>query len=137
MGKLNCWNWTNCGRYPGGPKVKELGECPAATFNISDGFLGGRTGGRACCYITGTFCGGKIQGTVQDKSKGCMLCDYYLSLKQEFSTQVSLTQFNNYVNSATKVRTPANQAWVARYKTGEETAQGAKRRYRKSRASAT
>jgi len=28
-GKLNCWEFKKCGRQPGGPKVAELGVCPA------------------------------------------------------------------------------------------------------------
>ena len=130
MGKLNCWNWKNCGRYPGGPKTSELGACPAATFGGSDGFLNGRNGGRACCYITGTFCGGKIQGTHMDKSKGCKECDYYFALKSEFGNGLSLIQFNKYADSSTSAGTPDNQDWVATYKTGDETSKGAKRRYR-------
>lgn len=57
MGKLNCWNWKNCGRYPGGSKAKDLGICTASVHDEVDGFMNGRNAGRACMYIFGTFCG--------------------------------------------------------------------------------
>jgi len=43
-----------------------MGVCPAATFEAADGFCEGKNGGRACVYITGTFCSGTIQGTQVD-----------------------------------------------------------------------
>ncbi len=62
MGKLNCWNWKNCGRYPSGPKIKELRVCRVAEYDESDDFLGGREAGRGRMYVSGTLCGGKVQG---------------------------------------------------------------------------
>ncbi len=111
MGKLNCWNFKGCGRYPGGPKESELGVCPAATATEADGYLGGRNGGRACMYITGTFCGGTIQGTAQEKEKNCSGCEYYQMLKKKFGQQVSVLEFSKYVEGPKTVFTPADQPW--------------------------
>jgi hypothetical protein len=77
MAKLNCWEGKNCGRQPGGAKVKELGVCPAATSAGCDGVNGGKNGGRACWAIAGTLCGGKVQGTFATKLANCMGCDFY------------------------------------------------------------
>ncbi len=61
--KQNCWEMKKCGREPGGVKTPELGLCPASTDKTADGLNGGKNGGRICWAVTGTFCGGKIQGT--------------------------------------------------------------------------
>jgi len=44
-------------------KVAELGVCPAVVDTSSNGLNGGKNGGRMCWAITGTFCGGQVQGS--------------------------------------------------------------------------
>ena len=99
MGAINCWQFKNCGREPDGAKTDSLGVCPAATLVVADGFLGGVNGGRACAYITGTFCGGKIQGTHKDKEKHCGSCDFYKELKKEHGSGASVMKFDAHVGS--------------------------------------
>ncbi len=111
MGKLNCWNYKKCGRYPGGPKEKEFGTCPATTIKEADGYLGGRNGGRACMYIAGTFCGGVVQGTAKDKEKNCGGCDYFKMLKKQFGQEVGVLKFSQYVKKPKQPFTPPNQPW--------------------------
>ncbi len=81
--KYNCWDFKKCGREPGGPKVRELGICPAAADESSDGLNGGKNGGRICWAIAGTFCDGKVQGTYAQKRLSCMLCEFYDLVKEE------------------------------------------------------
>ncbi|MBF0357807.1 MAG: hypothetical protein HQL70_04310 [Magnetococcales bacterium] len=131
MGTLNCWNWKNCGRYPGGPKVNEFGVCPATTETQADGFLNGRAAGRGCAYVAGTFCGGKIQGSAQDKTHDCIKCDYYKALKSEFGSALSAIQFNKYLNKPNKKITKKNQRWVAASKSARQTMIAAKANYNK------
>lgn len=84
MIKVNCWEIMKCGREPAGAKVKELGVCPAAVNTTADGINGGKNGGRACWAITGTLCGGKVQGIFADKFHNCKTCKFYeLVLKEE------------------------------------------------------
>ena len=83
MEKLNCWEFKKCGREPAGVKVKELGECPAAILSSSNGRNGGSNGGRICWAITGTFCGGIVQGTFAHKQLSCMNCDFFKLVKNE------------------------------------------------------
>ncbi len=71
--KLNCWEFKDCGRQPGGARVGKLGICPAAAMNR----------GRSCWAIAGTFCGGEIQGTFAHKRSTCMSCEFFLRVKQE------------------------------------------------------
>lgn len=133
MGLLNCWNWKDCGRYPGGPKAKELGICPATECNESDGYLGGRGGGRGCIYLTGTLCGGKVQGSFAAKQANCMKCDFYLALKDEFGNKLNSTELKKYskLSLSQKTITNENQRWVAKKKSGAETAIAAKSNYKK------
>ncbi|MBI5643486.1 MAG: hypothetical protein HY954_08435 [Deltaproteobacteria bacterium] len=79
--KLNCWEAKQCGREPGGAKVSELGVCPACTDGASNKLNGGKNGGRLCWAITGSFCGGKVQGTFAQKKLTCMSCDFYKLVK--------------------------------------------------------
>jgi hypothetical protein len=83
MGKLNCWEFKKCGRQPGGPKVADLGVCPAAAFTAFDGVHGGKNAGRGCWAIAGSLCGGKIQGTYAQKLLNCWRCEFMNKVKQE------------------------------------------------------
>lgn len=47
-GKLNCWEFTNCGREPGGVLADREGVCSVATALHHDGENDGRAGGRVC-----------------------------------------------------------------------------------------
>lgn len=75
--KNNCWEVKKCGREPGGIKVAELGECPASTHTEANGINNGKNGGRICWAITGTLCGGTVQGTYAQKQVSCMVCEHY------------------------------------------------------------
>ena len=77
MPKLNCWELKKCGRESGGAKVAELGVCPAATELRLHDTNSGRNGGRACWALTGTLCGGKVQGTFAMKLGNCLACEFY------------------------------------------------------------
>ncbi len=81
--KQNCWENKKCGREPGGAKVSELGECPAATDKSSDGINRGKNAGRICWAVAGTFCGGKVQGTFAEKRLSCIDCNFYKKVKEE------------------------------------------------------
>ena len=130
MGKLNCWNFKNCGRYPGGPKADEMGICPTTTLNAADGFLGGRAAGRGCAYVTGTFCGGNIQGTHQEKAKNCQKCDYYKALKKQFGRKMGIAEFNAWNRKESgQPQTSATQPWTDPDRTGEVVAQAAQKHY--------
>src|SRR5512146_981706 len=95
--RLNCWEFKKCGREPGGAQSAAMGVCPAATFKAADGFLGGRNGGRACTYVTGTFCSGTVQGTYREKSKNCDECDFYEKVRQEEGAACSIFSFVAYI----------------------------------------
>ncbi len=81
--KLNCWEFMGCGREPGGANVESKGVCPAATEEAASGLHGGHCGGRACWAITGTLCGGAVQGSFAAKMGSCLDCDFYKLVKYE------------------------------------------------------
>ncbi len=81
--KLNCWEYKNCGRQPGGHRANELGICPVTTFQDLGGVHGGRNAGRACWVVAGSLCGGKIQGTYAQKLHNCWRCDFMNRVKKE------------------------------------------------------
>ncbi|HTP52963.1 MAG TPA: hypothetical protein VMK42_19895 [Anaeromyxobacteraceae bacterium] len=92
MSSTNCWEHKKCGRQPGGPKVAELGVCPVTTSTRSNGLNHGHNGGRACWVISGSLCGGKVQGSFASKMTNCAACDFYVAVKAE--------EGNTYVNSS-------------------------------------
>lgn len=79
----NCWDIKKCERQPGGAKIDELGLCPASIDASADGLNNGKNGGRICWALTGTFCGGKVQGTSAQKMNSCLACEFYLQVKRE------------------------------------------------------
>ena len=83
MALQNCWEFKQCGRQRGGPKVRELGVCPAAKTRAADGLNGGTNAGRICWAVSGTFCGGEVQGSFAHKRLNCMTCDFFAVTKQE------------------------------------------------------
>lgn len=81
--KQNCWEFKQCGREPGGKKVKDLGVCPVVNDSICNTMNGGKNAGRICWAVAGTFCGSKIRGTFVQKQVSCMICDFFKKVKEE------------------------------------------------------
>ena len=80
---INCWEYFDCGREPGGARVSELGVCPATIALTLDGTHGGKNAGRACWVVAGTFCDSLLQGTFARKIDSCEQCDFYILVKSE------------------------------------------------------
>lgn len=80
---VNCWDFKKCGRQPGGSQVPNLGVCPASIDEKASGMNDGRNGGRVCWALTGTLCGGKVQGTFAEKLSNCVECDFYRLVQAE------------------------------------------------------
>ncbi len=79
----NCWEFKKCGREPGGAKVGELGECPAAKQDWLDGQNGGTQGGRLCWIVQATLCGNQVQGDFFSKLGNCVKCEFLKSVMRE------------------------------------------------------
>ena len=83
---MNCWEFMNCGREPGGTKAQKLGICPAAKETGFNGFNQGINAGRLCWLVAGTFCGDTYQGTYADKYVSCKNCNFYKKIHSETGT---------------------------------------------------
>ena len=83
MAKINCWEFIRCGREPNGKKDREFGPCPAATEALAHGINNGINAGRSCWVVSGSLCGGKIQGSYAEKLGGCLKCDFFSHVRQE------------------------------------------------------
>lgn len=81
--KQNCWEIKECDREFGGARSRELGVCPATTEEGFDGVNSGKKGGRICWAVTGTLCGGEVQGTFAKKRASCMACEVFKTVKKE------------------------------------------------------
>lgn len=90
--KLNCWQYRNCGREPGGKNAEKLGICPAAKEQKLHGIHGGTAGGRACWVVPGTH---HIDGPNEDyliqKYRRCSNCDFYKKVRAEEGRNFLLT----------------------------------------------
>lgn len=95
--KLNCWEYKECGREPGGEKAGEFGVCPAASDTSFDGINTGRCAGRFCWAVAGTFCGGNVQGTFAEKRDSCLSCNFFNRVQAEEGTANLRTKFLNFV----------------------------------------
>lgn len=76
MRRQNCWEAMACGREPGGKHASERGICPAAASGEHDGANRGRFRGRVCWLVTGTLCGGHVQGSFAKKMAHCLDCAF-------------------------------------------------------------
>jgi hypothetical protein len=71
--KIDCWEFNDCGRVPGGYNVKEMGLCPAGNEIWCDEVQKSKSSGKFCWSIAvdGKLC------------KNCGECKYYLKERAE------------------------------------------------------
>ena len=89
--KYNCWETKKCGREPGGIYTKDKGFCPAAIAKDADTINSGKNGGRCCWVIAGTFCQGKVAGSIAQKIENCLECDFYQKVRDEEGKNFKMT----------------------------------------------
>ena len=85
--KINCWEYTNCGREFGGEKANELGVCQASIELFVDGINNGKNAGRFCWEISGTGNGNEVNGTYAKKLLSCRSCGFFKTVKEQESVQ--------------------------------------------------
>jgi len=81
--KLNCWEYTKCGREEGGAHALELGVCPASLESKLDGTHGGAKAGRACWVVAGTFCKEPALGAHARSLHTCVDCKFFQLVERE------------------------------------------------------
>ncbi|MFA5848753.1 MAG: hypothetical protein WC833_02630 [Bacteroidales bacterium] len=95
---LNCWEYFECGREPGGVNIEELGVCPATNSDDFKGVNNGKCGGRFCWVVAGTFCKGEVQGTHAKKLKDCIDCPFLKYVNEEEGREFILNKPNQNKN---------------------------------------
>lgn len=98
----NCWEAMKCGREPGGRRANKVDICPAAADSSFDGINSGKSAGRICWAVAGTFCGGKIQGTFAEKRRSCIECDFYKKVQEEEGTVNLRMKFLKFISEIDK-----------------------------------
>lgn len=81
--RTNCWEIVKCGREAAGPNVDREGLCPASIELGADGVNSGTNGGRVCWAISGTFCGGQVDGSEAMRLASCFSCDFFTQVLKE------------------------------------------------------
>jgi hypothetical protein len=83
MAKLNCWEFKNCGKNPGGEKADTIGICPAATEKRADKLNRGINGGRVCWAVKNTLCDDGVQKVFAVRLAKCLQCEFYHLVSDE------------------------------------------------------
>lgn len=85
--KINCWEFTKCGRQPGGEKNGELGICTVTTEKATHGINNGINGGRACWAVRKKMNGNAAPCSCAThlKKENCLLCEFYAIVRREES----------------------------------------------------
>lgn len=94
---LNCWEFMQCGREPGGIQAARLGICPAAADTSYHGLNAGRNAGRICWAVAGTCCDGKVQGTFAEKRNSCVDCEFFRKVQREQKEAHSCKKFLRFL----------------------------------------
>ncbi len=102
MTMQNCWDFKQCGREAGGTAAESLGICPAFSDKSASGLNRGPNGGRICWAVSGTFCGGAVQGTFAEKELSCMSCDFFSQVKGQEAKGFLLLKPGQEFHRATK-----------------------------------
>jgi hypothetical protein len=87
--KLNCWEFMNCGREPGGVLSATCGVCPVATAFQCDGANGGQAAGRTCWRISHSP-GLNGQRNNLPRLSTCLSCAFYRRVQFEAETEAPL-----------------------------------------------
>lgn len=88
--RLNCWEFKNCGREPGGLMTRIHGVCPVATTMKFDGVNGGHAAGRSCWAVTERS--GCLSAGAPDAR--CHQCDFYRRVLFEEETNTAHAFFD-------------------------------------------
>ncbi|MCI5120347.1 MAG: hypothetical protein D3908_03965 [Candidatus Electrothrix sp. AUS4] len=80
---LNCWEFKNCGREPGGKNSALFGVCPVALEEEIDGIHGGKNAGRCCWLIASSYGSRGPFGCFGSEFTKCEECEFYKMVKED------------------------------------------------------
>ncbi|MCI5209658.1 MAG: hypothetical protein D3910_12890 [Candidatus Electrothrix sp. ATG2] len=79
---MNCWEFKECGREPGGKNISVFGVCPVSVSFGFDSVNNGKNGGRACWIIRESACEQIMRKCCVQEMRECRECDFFVSLKK-------------------------------------------------------
>ena len=80
---INCWEFMQCGREPGGANTYERGVCQVTTCEKLDGVHNGKNGGRCCWIFFSIFsCGAGNPKNLKEHIATCRQCAFYILLHE-------------------------------------------------------
>ena len=91
MERKNCWEFMKCGRESTAGDVDKPDICPASVSGEYDGANKGKSRGRCCWAVAGTYCGGAIQGTYAKKLMDCFHCEFLKHVNEQEGREFQLT----------------------------------------------
>jgi len=83
LSNINCWEFTKCGREPGGENSEQLGVCPATVEDKFNGINNGRNGGRFCWFVEETNCSRISNEAFIDRFELCQKCAFFLLVQKQ------------------------------------------------------
>ncbi len=83
MSKLNCWEYMECGRGPGGFGTHEAGVCNIAKEIAANGLNGGVNGGRLCWLIAEKCSSEEVKCSNYHNKNSCFSCKFRYKVSAE------------------------------------------------------
>jgi hypothetical protein len=80
---INCWEFCECGRQPGGDKVDIYGPCPAPLNEKCEGINNGQNAGRYCWKAVGTMSDVEPDCPKAKRANDCLECDFFQLIKAQ------------------------------------------------------
>ena len=80
MKKINCWEFKQCGREPGGARVDKLGICSVSVEASVDGMKGGKNGGRVCWVVKNLL---RLSREDNPSYEECNECEFFKLVMEE------------------------------------------------------
>ncbi len=79
---INCWEYKQCRRHPGGYLSLQQGVCPASTEEEFNGVNHGINGGRICWAISGSFRESEPTCQILENIDNCIECDFFVKVNR-------------------------------------------------------
>jgi len=80
---MNCWEFKNCGREPGGENSQKLGICRASVESKFNGINHGNNAGRYCWKVKISEENSNVADKTLSSIMTCIECDFFIKVKEE------------------------------------------------------
>ncbi|XCN75156.1 MAG: two-CW domain-containing protein [Candidatus Electrothrix aestuarii] len=80
--RMNCWEFKQCGREPGGSNIEKYGSCSVPVSVEHNGINNGKNGGRSCWILREAACEKIMRACRVDEIKECRQCRFHIHVKK-------------------------------------------------------